>query len=76
VWRIVGTGWIYVVGDAVRAGKALLTILVDDLEAQVAGLPERGLAIGAIETVPGVVRKAGIIDPEGNTITFGEPQGD
>ena len=60
------------VGDATHAGNALLTLLVDDLEDQVAALAERGLATGAIDTVPGVVRKAVIIDPEGNMITFGE----
>lgn len=74
VWQVVGTGWIYVVADTDRAGTALLTLLVDDLEAHVAELAER-LATGAIDTVPGVVRKAMISDPEGNTITFGEGLG-
>jgi predicted enzyme related to lactoylglutathione lyase len=72
MWQVVDTGWIYLVGDSNRAGKALLTLLVDDLEDQVAELAERGLATGAIDTVPGVVRRAVITDPEGNTITFGE----
>ena len=72
MWQVAETGWIYVVGNTRRAGHALLTLLVDDLEDQVAELAERGLATGAIDTVPGVVRKAVIIDPEGNMITFGE----
>ena len=72
MWQVANTGWIYVVGDTKRAGHALLTLLVDDLEDQVAALADRGLAPGAIETAPGVVRKAVIIDPEGNRITFGE----
>ena len=42
------------------------------MEDQVAELADRGLAPGAIDTVPGVARKAVIIDPEGNMITFGE----
>jgi glyoxylase I family protein len=71
-WQVAETGWLYLVGDTKRAGKALLTILVDDLEAHVADLAERGLATGAIETVPGVVRKTVITDPEGSKITFGE----
>lgn len=71
-WQLTTMGWIYVVGDATRAGKALLTLLVDNLEDHVAELADRGLATGAIDTVPGVVRKAVITDPEGNTITFGE----
>jgi predicted enzyme related to lactoylglutathione lyase len=72
MWQVADTGWIYVVGDTNRAGNALLTLLVDNLEDHVAALAERGLATGAIDTVPGVVRKAVMIDPEGNMITFGE----
>ena len=74
-WQLSETGWIYVVGDAARAGRALLTLLVDDLDSHVAELRERGLAIGGIETIPGTVRTAGIDDPDGNRITFGEPLG-
>ena len=72
MWQVLDTGWIYVVGDTKRAGKALLTLLVDDLEDYVAELGERGLATGAIDTVPGLYRKAVITDPEGNTISLGE----
>jgi len=32
----------------------------------------RGLVPGAIETVPGLYRKAVISDPEGNMISLGE----
>ncbi len=74
VWQLAGTGWIYLVGDTNRAGKALLTLLVDHLEDHVAELAKRGLAPGAIEMLPGVGRKAVITDPEGNMITFAEPQ--
>ena len=45
---------------------------MDDLEHQVAALAQRGLATGAIETAPGVVRKTVLSDPEGNRITLGE----
>jgi len=72
MWQITETGWIYVVGDTNRAGKALLTFLVDDLEDHVAKLGERGLETSAIETVPGLYRKAVITDPEGNMISLGE----
>ena len=72
MWQVADRGWIYVVGDTNRAGNALLTLLVDDLEDLVTALAQRGLATGAIDTVPGVVRKAVMIDPEGNRITFGE----
>jgi predicted enzyme related to lactoylglutathione lyase len=72
MWQVADRGWIYVVGDTNRAGKALLTLLVDDLEDHVAELKERGLAPGAIDTVPGLYRKAVITDPEGNMISLGE----
>ena len=72
MWQVTEAGWIYVVGDSNRAGKALLTLLVNDLEGYVAELGGRGLAPGAIETVPGLYRKAVISDPKGNMISLGE----
>ncbi len=71
MWEAANAGWIYVVGDIGRAGNAMLTLLVDNLEEHVAQLAERGLAVGTIDPVPGG-HKAVIFDPEGNTITFGE----
>jgi predicted enzyme related to lactoylglutathione lyase len=73
VWRVAG-GWIYVVRDAARAGNALVTLLVDDLDAEVAALMARGIETGPIETIPGAVRTAQITDPEGNRIQFGQPE--
>jgi predicted enzyme related to lactoylglutathione lyase len=75
VWRVTEHGWVYVVEDAERAGRALVTVLVDDLDAHVAALASRGLDTDPIDTVPGKVRKAEIADPEGNRITFGQPLG-
>jgi predicted enzyme related to lactoylglutathione lyase len=72
MWQVADTAWIYVVGDTNRAGKALLTLLVDDLEDHVAELGERGLTPGAIDAVPGLYRKAVMTDPEGNMISLGE----
>ena len=69
-WRLAGTGWISVVADDARAGSALVTLLVDDLEQHVGFLALRGIAPESIETVPGVVRTATILDPAGNTITL------
>ena len=72
VWQVIENGWIYVVADAERAGKALLTLMVNNLDRQVAELAERGIAVRAIETQPGLFRKAEVIDPEGNKIAFGQ----
>jgi predicted enzyme related to lactoylglutathione lyase len=72
-WQLTETGWIYVIGDAARAGNAVLTLLVDDLDDRIAALAARGLMIDGPEwEVPGSVRKAVITDPGGNTIALGE----
>jgi catechol 2,3-dioxygenase-like lactoylglutathione lyase family enzyme len=72
MWQLMDAAWIYLVGDGDRAGKGLLTILVDNLDDQVAELNGRGIDTGPIDTVPGAVRRVAITDPEGNRITFGE----
>src|SRR4051794_20102860 len=74
-WRVGEGGWVYLVQDERRAGRALLTVLVDDLDAQLAELAARGLDAGPVETIEGAVRRVRIEDPEGNSITFGEVPG-
>jgi catechol 2,3-dioxygenase-like lactoylglutathione lyase family enzyme len=66
-WRVTEDGWIYVIGDAERAGKALVTLLVDDLDAWLARLGDPG----EIATMPGGIRTVHVRDPEGNTIQLG-----
>lgn len=76
VWRLGEPhGWIYIVLDPDRAGHALLTVLVDDLEAHVAELARRGIVAGEIDMIPGAVKKAEVLDTDGNRTTFGEPLG-
>jgi len=75
VWRASERGWVYVVADPGRAGHALVTVLVDDLDAHLAEIAERGIAAPAIETIPNAARKATFVDPDGNAITFGETAG-
>ncbi len=75
VWQLAESGLIYVVADAQRAGGALVTLIVPDLDAKLAELAERGLMPEAIEELPGAGRKAAITDPEGNTISLAELSG-
>jgi len=75
VWQLTDTAWIYVVIDAERAGRGLLTVLVDDLPALVAGLGERGIDAGEMETFAEVMRRVRILDPDGNRLTFAENLG-
>jgi 2-dehydropantoate 2-reductase len=72
MWRLSDTAWLYVVGDPERSGASLVTILVDDLDEQVAELERRGIAAGPVETVPGSHRKTLVTDPDGNRIQFGQ----
>jgi hypothetical protein len=67
-WRVTTDGWIYVIGDADRAGKALVTLLVDDLDAWIARL---ALDVSEMETMPGGIRALMVTDPEGNAIQLG-----
>lgn len=71
-WRFSDTAWMYVIADAERAGKALLTLIIEDLDQHVAALAERGFAPVEIENEPGKYRKISFRDPEGNTIAFGQ----
>jgi catechol 2,3-dioxygenase-like lactoylglutathione lyase family enzyme len=73
VWRLEEHAWVYVVEDPDRAGNGLLTVLVDDLDAQIAELAGRGVTTDPIESIPGKVRTAEIRDPDGNRIKFGQP---
>jgi predicted enzyme related to lactoylglutathione lyase len=72
-WRMTGTGWIYIVVDADRAGSALHTLLVDDLDAFLAGLAGRGITTGPVAPVGDGVRSAHVTDPDGNRLQIGQP---
>ena len=43
VWQVTDTGWIYIVADADRAGRGLLTLMVDDLDTRMTGIADRGI---------------------------------
>ena len=67
-WRLTGGGWLYVLRDADRAGRAVVTLLVDDLDQRLAAAAARGIKLGAVETVAGSVHTTWITDPDGNRI--------
>ena len=72
MWQLTTAGWAYIVEDPARAGHALATLLVDDLDAHLAALAARGLTLNLGETMPGRVRTATIADPNGNLLKFGQ----
>ena len=71
-WKLTNESWLYVVTDPERAGHALVTVMVDDLDERLAGIRERGIAVGEIQQITENTRKAEIVDPEGNRISFGQ----
>lgn len=71
-WQVAEAGWIYLVADAERAGKATVTLIVDDLEGRLAQLAARGLAPERVEAVGPSGRKATVLDPEGNRLALAQ----
>jgi catechol 2,3-dioxygenase-like lactoylglutathione lyase family enzyme len=71
VWTLAEGQSVYVVEHADGAGKSVVTVSLDDLDAQVAAIAARGLEPDEHETYPGGVRKAIYRDPDGNEVGFG-----
>jgi catechol 2,3-dioxygenase-like lactoylglutathione lyase family enzyme len=72
-WQLSDGGWLYVLRDADRAGSAVVTLLVDDLDERLAAAGERGIEHGPFESKPGGVRTTWFTDPDGNRIQIGGP---
>ncbi len=71
VWTLADERSLYIEEDLRRAGGALITILVEDLDALVAEIGSRGLRPAERETYSNGVRKATYRDDDGNEIGFG-----
>ncbi len=71
VWTLAEHRSVYVVEHAEGAGASVVTIFVDDLDADVAAISARGLEPDDIETYSNGVRKAVYRDPDGNELGFG-----
>ena len=71
VWTLAEDRSIYVAEHAGGAGNSVVTIFLDDLDAQVAAIAARGLEPDERETYSNGVRKAVYRDPDGNELGFG-----
>jgi len=71
VWELAEHRWVFIVQRPEHAGHAIPTILVDDLDALVAQIAERGLEPATRETYANGMRKVTYGDPDGNEIGFG-----
>lgn len=71
VWELVEHRYMYIVQQPEHAGHARHTLFVDDLDALVAQIADRGLDPVKRETYSNGVRKITYRDPDGNEIGFG-----
>jgi catechol 2,3-dioxygenase-like lactoylglutathione lyase family enzyme len=71
VWTLAEDRSVYVVQHAEGAGNSVVTLFVDDLDAQVAAIAARGLEPDQRETYSNGVRKVTYRDPDGNEVGFG-----
>ena len=70
MWRLADTAWLYVVRDEKRAGHALVTLCVADLDQAVADIAARGITGRPAEIIGDAGRKATFTDAEGNTVSL------
>ena len=71
VWTLAVHRSLYIEEDPRRAGGALITVFVDDLDALISDIGSRGLKPTERETYSNGVRKATYRDDDGNEIGFG-----
>jgi hypothetical protein len=71
VWELAEHRYVYVVQQPEHAGHARHTLFVDDLDALVTQIAERGLDPASRETYANGVRKTTYRDPDGNEIGYG-----
>ena len=71
VWTLAEDRSVYVVEHADGAGKSVVTVFLDDLDARVAAIAARGLEPDERVTYSNGVRKVVYRDPDGNEVGFG-----
>jgi hypothetical protein len=71
VWELAGHRSVSIEDRPEHAGHAMHTIIVDDLDALVSEIADRGIEQAARETYSNGVRKVTYRDPDGNEIGFG-----
>jgi catechol 2,3-dioxygenase-like lactoylglutathione lyase family enzyme len=71
VWTLAENRSVYIVAQPDGAGSSVVTILVDDLDAQVREIADRGLQPDERERYANGVRKVLYRDPDGNELGFG-----
>jgi catechol 2,3-dioxygenase-like lactoylglutathione lyase family enzyme len=70
VWEVTQHGYVFIEVLPERAGHAMHTLFVDDLDARLHAIAGRGLGPAEDETYANGVRKTTFRDPDGNEIGF------
>lgn len=73
VWTLAEGRSLYIEENPARAGGALITLFVDDLDPVITEISSRGLEPAERETYSNGVRKATYRDSDGNEIGCGGP---
>ena len=71
MWELAEHRYLYIEELPERAGHALHTVFVDDLDERVTGISARGIEPDWLETYENGVRKVIYRDPDGNEVGFG-----
>jgi hypothetical protein len=71
VWELAENRYLYIEQEPEHAGHARLTIFLEDFDARVAAITERGLEPAKVETYGNGVRKTTYRDADGNEIGYG-----
>jgi catechol 2,3-dioxygenase-like lactoylglutathione lyase family enzyme len=71
VWELAEHRFVYIEVRPEHAGHAKHTLFVDDFDARISQIAERGLEPAERETYDNGVRKTTFRDPDGNEIGFG-----
>jgi catechol 2,3-dioxygenase-like lactoylglutathione lyase family enzyme len=71
VWELAEHRSLYIEQRPEHAGHAMHTVIVDDFDALLARIADRGLEPAELETYSNGVPKAIYRDPDGNEIGFG-----
>jgi hypothetical protein len=71
VWELAEHRFLYIDELPERAGHALHTVFVDDLDERVDSISARGIEPASRETYENGVRKVIYRDPDGNEVRFG-----
>ncbi len=71
VWELAEHRYVYIVEDAERAGRGLVALFLEDLDAMVGAISARGIEPAERETYGNGVRKITYRDADGNQIGLG-----